>query len=75
MFDDFYYSMFIKDLRRISGRIEMGLEDNNDITIAMGILQLLIDSNQPQNLREVERTLTKSPELKRFLNGRYIPLT
>ena len=74
MYDDYYYSLLRKDLRKIAGRLELGLEDRNDLTIAGGILNIYLDSDNPEILLEVKKYIERFPVFTKILNGKLVKL-
>ena len=66
--ENHFYDFFRCELKKISRRLNIGLEDMMDITIATGILNTFLESNKPEIVDEARNFITKYPVVKKFLS-------
>lgn len=66
--ENHFYDYFRCELKKISRRLNMGLEDMMDITVATGILNTFLESTKPEIIEEARSFITKYPVLKKYLS-------
>jgi hypothetical protein len=65
--DDHYYSHFCKDLKRIGNRLASGVADATDQCVAAGIINLLLESNNPEICEQAKNFVERNPGIKNLV--------